>query len=128
MQYLGVDLEQQDDAAGFSGMTLEQDLNTLLIDMNHTGLINIVIESVTLYDGMPKGKFMSSEDKHLVKDENGEPASGILSYSSVVGMLLYLYGHTCPYFDLAFYYCARYMFSPKHSCQLVLDILARHFK
>ena len=31
LRYLGVDLEQEDDAAGFLGMALEQDLNTLLL-------------------------------------------------------------------------------------------------
>ena len=47
---LGVDLEQEDDAAEFLGVTLEQDLETGILDMKHTGLIQCVIESVSLDD------------------------------------------------------------------------------
>ncbi len=36
---LGVDLEQEDDAAGFLGVTLERDSETGLLEMKQTGLI-----------------------------------------------------------------------------------------
>jgi len=63
--------------------------------MKQTGLIKRIIEALGLDDGA-KGKFTPSESKPLVKDINGELASGAFSYSSVVGMLLYLSGHTRP--------------------------------
>ncbi len=40
-----------------------------------------------------------AERKPLVKDENGEPQQDTFNQASVVGMLLYLSGHTRP--DLA---------------------------
>jgi len=92
---LGMDLEQEDDAAGFLGVTLEQDPEMSLLEMKQTGLIKRIIEALGLDDGA-KGKFIPSESKPLVKDINGELASGAFSYSSVVGMLLYLSGHTRP--------------------------------
>ncbi len=92
---LGVDLEQEDDAAGFLGVTLERDPETSLLEMKQTGLIKRIIEALGLDDGA-KGKFTPSESKPLVKDVNGELASGAFSYSSVVGMHLYLSGHTRP--------------------------------
>ena len=92
---LGVDLEQEDDAAGFLGVTLEQDPETSLLEMKQTGLIKHIIEAIGL-DGGAKGKFTPSESKPLVKNVNGDLASGAFSYSSVVGMLLYLSGHTRP--------------------------------
>jgi hypothetical protein len=92
---LGVDLEQEDDAAGFLGVTLERDPETSLLEMKQTGLIKRIIEALGLDDG-GKGKFTPSESKPLVKYINGDLANGAFSYSSVVGMLLYLSGHTRP--------------------------------
>ena len=82
------------------GVSFEQESKTGLIETKQTGFIQRVIEAVVLYDGMVKGKFTSSELSPLVKDADGEPTSGMFSYSSVVGMLLYLSGHTRP--DIAF--------------------------
>ena len=115
LRELGVDLEQENDAAGFLGVTLECDEKTGLLEMKQTGLIQRVIEAVGLDDGMAKGKFTPSELSPLVKDADGEPAGGMFSYSSVVGMLLYLSGHTRPDIAYAVNCCARYMFCPKRS-------------
>jgi hypothetical protein len=79
--------------------------------MKQIGLIKRVIEALGLDDGLVKGKHTPSESKPLIKDLDGEAASGAFSYSSVVGMLLYLSGHTHPF---AVNCCARYMFSPRH--------------
>ena len=102
LRELGMDLEQKDDTAGFLGVTLERDSETGLLEMKQTGLIKRIIKALGLDDGA-KGKFTPSESKPLVKDVNGDLASGAFSYSSVVGMLLYLSGHTRP--DIS---CARY--------------------
>jgi len=83
------------------------------------GMIKRIIEALGLDDGA-KGKFIPSESKPLVKDINGDLASGAFSYSSLVGMLLYLSGHTCPDITFALNCCARYMFCPKHSHELAL--------
>ncbi len=80
---LGMDLKQEDDAAGFLGVTLEQDSETGLLEMKQAGLIKHIIKSLGLDDGA-KRKFTPSESKPLVKDVNGELASGAFSYSSVV--------------------------------------------
>ena len=52
----------------------------------------------------------------------------MFSYSSVVGMLLYLSGHTGTDIDLAFNFCARYIFIPKRSHELALKMLERYLK
>ena len=67
---------------------------------------------------MSKGKFTPSEAKPLVKDESGEPTSGMLSYSKVMGMILYLSRHNSPYV-----YLAMNLFIPKRSHKLALKIL-----
>ena len=125
---LGMDLEQEDDAAGFLGVTLERDPETGLLEMKQTGLIKRIIDAVGLDDKCVKGKYTPSESKPLVKDVHGHAASGAFSYSSVIGMLLYLSGHTRPDITFAVNCCARYMFCPKHLHELVLKRLGRYLK
>jgi hypothetical protein len=64
----------------------------------------------------------------LIKDLDSEAASGAFSYSSVVGMLLYLSRHTRPDIAFAVNCCARYMFSPRHLHELALKRLGHYLK
>ena len=65
--------------------------------MKQIGLVDRVIETLGLDDGMTTGKFTPCESSPLVRNEEGEFASGTFSYSSVVGMLLHsLSGHLRP--------------------------------
>jgi hypothetical protein len=125
---LGVALEEEDDAAGFLGVKLERDSSTGLLEMKQTGLIGRVIEALGLDDGYAHTKHTPAETKPLVKDADGAPAVEGFSYSSVVGMLLYLSGHTRPDIAYAVNCCARYMFSPKHCHELALKRIGRYLK
>jgi hypothetical protein len=124
---LGMNLEQEDDAPGFLGVRLERDPEMSLLKMKQTGLINRIIKELGLDDGA-KGKFTPSESKPLVKDGNGDLASGAFSYSSIVGMLLYLSGHTRPDITFAVNCCARNMFCPKHLHELALKRIGHYLK
>ena len=93
---VGVDLEQESDAAGFLGVRLERDPDTGLLEMKQTGLIDRILETLGLNVGLVNGKAMPAEHAPLTKDEDGPPASGSFNYTSVVGMLLYLSGHSRP--------------------------------
>jgi hypothetical protein len=75
LRELGVDLGQEDDAAGFLGVTLERDPETNLLEMKQIGLIKRVIEALGLDDGLVKGKHSPSESKPLINDLDGEAAS-----------------------------------------------------
>ncbi len=110
---LGVALEQEDDAAGFLGVKMERNSNTGLLEMKQTGLLERVVEALGLDDGYVWGKHTTAKTKPLVKNEDGVAAAEGFSYSSVVGMLLYLSGHTQPDITYALNCCARYMFCPK---------------
>jgi hypothetical protein len=125
---VGVALEQESDAAGFLGVRMEVDQTTGLMELKQTGLIDRVIETLGLDIGTTSGKFTPAEAKPLVKDSDGEPALGDFSYSSVVGMLLYLAGHTRPDIAYAVNCCARYMFCPKRSHELALKRIGRYLK
>ena len=56
-----LDLEQEDDSAGFLGVTLGQHEATFLMEMKQVGLIDRFIETLGLDDGMAKRKFTPSE-------------------------------------------------------------------
>jgi hypothetical protein len=108
-------------------VTLEQDQETGLLEMKQIGLIKHIIEALGLDKGA-KGKFTLSKSKPLVKNVNGELASGAFSYMSIVGMLLYLSGHTRPDITFAVNCCAHYMFCPKHFHELVLKRVGHYLK
>ena len=123
-----MDLEQEDDAAGFLGVRLEKSESSGLIEMKQTGLIDRIIETLGLDKGTVNGKFTPAEANPLVKDEDGPSASGDFNYASVVGMLLYLAGHSRPDIAYAVNCCARYMFCPKLKHEIALKRIGRYLK
>jgi hypothetical protein len=67
-----------------------------------------------------------AEQKPLVKDENGEPQQDTVNYASVVGMLLYLLGHTRTDLAYSISQVAHFMFNPKHSHKIALKRICRY--
>ena len=123
----GIDLEQEDDAAGFLGVRMEKNAEGKL-EMTQEGLIDRIIEALGLNVGTVHGKFTPAEGNPLVKDEDGEAAVGDFNYSSVIGMLLYLSGHSRPDIAYAVNSLARYMFCPKLSHEKAAKRLGRYLK
>ncbi len=115
----GIDLEQEDDAAGFLGVRMEKNMQGKL-EMKQEGLIDRIIETLGLNVGTVHGKFTPAEGTPLVKDEEGEAVVGDFSYSSVIGMLWYLSRHTHPDITYAVNSLARYIFCPKLSHEKAL--------
>ena len=120
-------LEEEDDAAGFLGVRLDK-LEDGKINMTQTGLTDRIIETLGLDTKMSKNKYTPAEAKPLPRDDNGEPPSNDFSYASVVGMLLYLSGHTRPDIAYAVNCCARYMFCPRKSHEIALKRIGRYLK
>ena len=71
---------------------------------------------------------MPAEAKPLTHDEDGKPCQGLFSYASVVGMMLYLAGHTRPDIAYAVNCCAWYMFAPKLVHEVALKRIGRYLK
>ncbi len=69
-----------------------------------------------------------AEATALPKDAGGDPASGTINYASVVGMLLYLCGHTRPDLAFAVHQCARYTFAPTKRHEHALLRIGRYLK
>ena len=128
LREVGVDLEQEDDAAGFLGVRLERDTDSGLLEMKQTGLIDRVLLALGLDVGMINGKATPAEHAPLTRDEDGPPARGDFHYASVVGMLLYLSGHSRPDITYAVNCAARYMFNPRRSHEEALKRIGRYLK
>jgi hypothetical protein len=100
--FLGVDITRHKD-----GLTLTQ-----------AGLTKRIITALGLDTSYTTKKDTPAEVSPLPKDANGEPADPAINYPSVVGMLLYLCGHTRPDIAFAVHQCSRYTFKPtrRHVC------------
>ncbi len=94
LREVGVDLEQETNAAGFLGILMARDPDTGLMEMKQEGLTLCIIEAMGLDISTVTPKWTPAELAPLVKDAEVALATGAFSYSSVVGMLLYLSGHT----------------------------------
>jgi hypothetical protein len=69
-----------------------------------------------------------AKQKPLVKDENGEPQQDIFNYARIVGMLLYLSGHTRPDLAYSISQVACFMFNPKHLHKIALKRIGRYHR
>jgi hypothetical protein len=73
------------------------------------------LEASGLDGKLATGKYTAAETNPLTKDEDGLASEASFSYSSVVGMLLYMLGHSHPDIAYAMNCCARYMSNSKLS-------------
>ena len=68
---LGVQLQPEDDTAGFLGIDLNRDPETGTIEMTQTGLINRVLVALGLDHGKVAVKWTPADGSPLVKDAEG---------------------------------------------------------
>jgi hypothetical protein len=87
-------LEVEDSVAGFLGVHIERNNSDGSVKLTQSGLAKRVIDALNVTH-MPR-KFTPATATPLVKDEDGEPPNAAYSYASVIGMLLYLQGHSRP--------------------------------
>ena len=120
-----VDLEKDSDAAGFLGVDLVR-MPGGRIHMKQPGLIKRIIATLGFDESETSSKKTPAERKPLIKDEEGEMAQESFSYASVVGMLLYLAGHTRPELCYSVSQAARFMFAPKRSHEVALKRIGRY--
>ena len=123
---LGVDLEEEGDAAGFLGVQLTRVAETGQIMMTQEGLTNRIIEALGLDSDMSTPRGTPCAQAPLTKDLDGDPVTGTFSYASVVGMLLYLSGHSRPDIAYAVSMVARFTFAPKSSHEEALKRIGRY--
>jgi hypothetical protein len=121
-----IELEEEGDAAGFLGVQLRRDETTGYIHMTQLGLAKRIIEALGLDLKLTKPKGTPAERKPFIKDENGPPRQESFNYASVVGMLLYLSGHTRPDLTYSVSQVARFMFAPNRLHEDAIKRIGRY--
>ena len=125
MREAQIDLAEESDAAGFLGVDLVR-MPGGRIHMKQPGLIKRIIAALGFDESEASSKKSPAERKPLIKDEEGKMAQESFSYASVVGMLLYLVGHTRPDLCYSVSQAARFMFAPKRSHEVALKRICRY--
>ena len=120
---VGMDLEKEDDVAGFLGVHMERDGDN--IKLTQKGLTKRIIEAL----GVENASVVHTPaTKPLPMDKEGDPPNGNYSYPSVIGMLQYLQAHSRPDITMAVSQCARFVHSPRRSHEEALERIGRYLK
>jgi hypothetical protein len=109
MQNEDICLRREGTAEGYLGVDIKTHEGK--IHLTQSGLSERIVKALGLNKHSTSCK-TPADPNPLPKDADGDPASGTINYASVVGMLLYLSGHTRPDLSFAVHQCARYTFAP----------------
>jgi transposase InsO family protein len=120
-------IRKEDSAAGFLGVDMKESKDGSLT-LTQSGLTERVIKALGLHSQYSTKKDTPAETSPLPKDSNGEPADPTINYASVIGMLLYLSGHSRPDIAFAVHQCARYTFNPTKKHVNALKRIGRYLK
>ena len=115
--FLGVDVSRSSDSSGKQQITFTQ-----------KGLTLRIIDALGLHSSFSTAISTPAEAAPLPKDSEGAPAFGAFNYPAVVGMMLYLSGHSRPDIAFAVNQCARYTFKPSRRHELAMLRIGRYLK
>ena len=119
-------LRREGTAEGFLGVDIKRDGDKFIL--TQPGLTKRIIEALGLSSKYSTALHTPAACAPLARDKDGEPISGTINYASVIGMLLYLAGHSRPDIAFAVHQCARYTFDPKRSHEVALKHIGRYLK
>jgi hypothetical protein len=127
LQNLGMDLEEEDDVAGFLGVLVRRipGPNTS-IELLQTGLIQRIIDALQINHLPPKKT--PAKLGVLSTDPEGDPSNSIFNYASVLGMMCYLQANSRPDISFAVSQCARFASSPRRSHEQAMERIGQYLK
>ena len=118
-------LRKEGTAEGYLGLSVSHDGTKTTL--SQPGLTKRIVEALGLSSKFSTSCSTPAESAALPRDMDGEPATGIFNYKSVVGMMHYL-NHTRPDCAFAIHQCARYTFEPKKSHEVAMKCIGRYLK
>eukprot|EP00804_Cyclotella_cryptica_P008406 CCRYP_003924-RA/>CCRYP_003924-RA protein AED:0.27 eAED:0.27 QI:0/0/0/1/0/0/2/0/265 len=130
LKWDGLMIWKEGSAEGFLGVNVKSLGSTSAprLFLTQAGLAKGIVDSLGLCSSFPTAISTPAETSPLPKDLSGTPASGTFNYAAVVGMLLYLCGHTRPDIAFAVHQCAQYTFCPTRHHELALIRIGRYLK
>jgi hypothetical protein len=123
-----MELKVEDLVPGFLGVHIDQDESNQTIKLTQTGLIKRIIEALHVTTSNNPIKSMPAAHEPLTKDIAGDPPYELYTYASVVGMLLYLSGHSRPDIAVAVSQVARFVHSPRRSHGIALEQIGQYLR
>eukprot|EP00804_Cyclotella_cryptica_P013417 CCRYP_005165-RG/>CCRYP_005165-RG protein AED:0.32 eAED:0.32 QI:0/-1/0/1/-1/1/1/0/434 len=126
----GLMIRKEGSAEGFLGVDVKSlgSASAPRLHLTQAGLAKRIVDALGLCSSFSTAISTPAEISPLPKDLSGVPASGTFNYAAVVGMLLYLCGHTRPDIAFAVHQCARYTFCPTRRHELALIRIGRYLK
>jgi hypothetical protein len=131
LQQAGIAIRHEGTAEGFLGVDVERTVTKdgkNQITLTQSGLTQRIITALGLNSSLSTPLSTPAEASPLPRDTKGDPAAGNFNYAAVVGMLLYLSGHSRPDIAFAVHQCARYTFCPTRRHELALVRIGRYLK
>jgi hypothetical protein len=130
LQAAGVGIRKEGTAEGFLGVDISRAVSASghTITLLQRGLAKRIVEALGLCSQNTTAINTPAEASPLPKDVDGEPASGTFNYAAVVGIMLYLSGHSRPDIAFAVHQCDRYTFKPTRRHELALIRIGRYLK
>jgi hypothetical protein len=122
----GMELEVEDSVAGFLGAYIERDKKDQSIKLTQVGLTKRIVEALQV-SHHPR-KHTPSAHEPLTTDIPCDPPDTTYNYTSVVGMLQYLQGHSRPDITFAVSQVARFVHSPRRSHEIALERMGQYIK
>jgi hypothetical protein len=126
----GIDIRKEGTAEGFLGVAIDRISTGPIqqIKLTQADLAKRIVEALGLCSKYSTSISTPAEAAPLPKDDQGDPPSGNFNYAAVIGMLLYLCGHSRPDIAFAVHQCARYTFKPTRRHELALIRTGRYLK
>ena len=121
-----MELEEEDDVAGFLGVHIKRNEDDGSIELTQTGLTKRVVEALGV-ETLPIVQTPAAYGA-LPADKDGDPPQGTYNYASVVGMLQYLQAHSRPDITFAVSQCARYVHNPRRSHEIALERIGQYLR
>ena len=122
-------LNKEDDYAGFLGIDISNSKHVPgKIELLQVGLIDRILQVLNLDKENASVRHEPASTTPLGKDEQGAPRKEQWSYSSVIGMLLYLASNSRPDIAFAVNQAAKFTHNPKLSHEVAIKRIGRYLK
>ena len=116
----------EDDYAGFLGIDIIKHDDS--IELRQTGLIDRILKALSLDDDKITVRSEPASTTPLGKETDGPPRREDWSYSSLIGMMLYLASNSRPDIAFAVHQCARFNHCPRLKHEQAVKLIARYLK